>query len=125
MGNRQELRERFNPQPDAMCDTRTPIEPHDVLGYARIAMMAIQPSNRDVKPDTPVQAITVPDTTSSPLMNQGAGLTAGTTERFTLRAFCQHDKQGSIRFLSDRIDTMAFPKRDGRHSIEHGGGLAD
>jgi hypothetical protein len=125
MGERQELRKRFNPQPDAMRYTRTPIQPRNVLCYTRIAMMAIEPSDRHVKPDTPVKAIAISDSTSPAFMNQGTGLMAGATQRFAFRAFLQYDEQGPVWLFADGIDNMAFPKRDGRHSIEHGGGLVD
>jgi hypothetical protein len=125
MGNRQELRKRFDPQADAMRDTRTPIEPRNVLGYARVAMVAIEPPDRYIQPYTPVKAIAIPDSTPPALVNQETGLMAGATQRFAIRAFCQYDEQGTVRLFADGIDNMAFPKRNRRHSIEHGGGLVD
>ena len=108
-----------------MRDTGAPIEPRNVLGDARVAMVAIEPPDRHVHPDTPVQAIAIPDSTPSALVNQGTGLMAGATQRFTFRAFRQYDEQGTVRLFADSIDNMAFPKRNRRHSIEHGGGLVD
>jgi hypothetical protein len=108
-----------------MRDTRTSIEPRNVLGYARVAMVAIEPPDRHVQPDTPVKAIAIPDSTPPALVNQGTGLMAGATQRFAFRAFRQYDEQGTVRLFSDSIDNMAFPKRNRRHSIEHGGGLVD
>jgi hypothetical protein len=121
----QELGKRFDPYSNPMCDTGTPIKPGDMLGHARIAVMAIEPANRDVQPDAPVQAIAVPDSTPPALVNQRAGPATGTAKRFAFRAFSKYHEQGAIRLLAEGIDNMAFPKRDRRHSIEHGGGLVD
>jgi hypothetical protein len=108
-----------------MRDTRAPIEPRNVLGHASVAMVAIEPPDRHVQPHTPVKTITIPDSTPSALVNQGTGLMAGATQRFTFRAFSQYDKQGTVRLFANSIDNMAFPKLNRRHSIEHGGGLVD
>jgi hypothetical protein len=50
---------------------------------------------------------------------------AGAAQCFVFRAFSEYDEQGAVRLFADGIDNIAFPKRDRRHSIEHGGGLVD
>jgi hypothetical protein len=124
-GNREQLRQRFDPQANTMYDACTSIKPDDVLGNASIAVMAVQAPDRYIEPDPPVQEVTVADPAPSPLMHQGAGLPAGAAPSFACRTVGENDQQGAVFLFLDGVDNMAFPKRDRRHSIEHGGGLVD
>ena len=77
-------------------------------------------AGRNVNPDPPVQAITIPDSTPSLRVNRDTRVVAGSAKSFTFWACRQDDERGAVRLFADGIDNMAFPKRDRRQGIKHG-----
>ncbi|MFP5390922.1 MAG: hypothetical protein ACLGI6_05160, partial [Gammaproteobacteria bacterium] len=69
----------------------TPVEPADMFGNTCIAMMAIQTADRHIKPDPPIQAVTITNSSPPSLVNQSTWLEACAATGIALGAFSEDD----------------------------------
>ena len=111
--DRQQLYQRLDPDANAVGHARSPVQPSDMLGYASIAVVAVQASDWHPQPNPPVQNIPVPDAPPAPFMNQRTGLATTTAKCIGIRAGIENDEQRIIVLFDDGIDKVPFPKMEG------------
>ena len=98
MRNGQQLHQRLNPGAYTVGDTRTGLQPGDMLSDPGPTMMTVEAADRHLEPNSPVSniALTHATPTPAPLMDQDARFAAETAQRIGAGSGVESNLQRTI-----------------------------